>query len=97
MKLCDLGHPLLPSPDLVVHHMGSTDQAIAACGSHAHEAVKMSANEFLESEVCELMQACVARLSGAVAAQQNARDQPGHGDVEVAANQYRATTGPPKR
>jgi hypothetical protein len=36
--------------------MGSTDQAIAACGSHAHESVKglMAANEFLESEVCEI-------------------------------------------
>ena len=56
MKLCDLGHPLLPSPDLVVHHMGSTDQAIAPCGGHMHEAVKglMAANEFLESEVCEI-------------------------------------------
>jgi len=39
MKLCDLGHPLLPR-DLVVHHRGVTDQAIAACGSHAREAVK---------------------------------------------------------
>jgi hypothetical protein len=37
----------------------ATDQAIAACGGNAREAVKVLivANEFLESEVCELMQA----------------------------------------
>jgi stage V sporulation protein SpoVS len=37
----------------------ATDQAIAACGGDAREAVKalIVANEFLESEVCELMQA----------------------------------------
>jgi len=72
--------PLLPR-DLVVHHRGVTDQAIAACGSHAREAVKgpMAANEFLESEVCELMQAVSHACAGPVAAQQNARDQPGHG------------------
>jgi stage V sporulation protein SpoVS len=37
----------------------ATDQAIAACGGNAREAVKalIVANEFLESEVCELMQA----------------------------------------
>jgi hypothetical protein len=59
MKLCDLGHPLWPSRDLVVHHKGLTDQAIAPCSSHTHEAEKgpMAANEFLESEVRELMQA----------------------------------------
>jgi hypothetical protein len=36
-----------------------TDQAIAACGGDARDAVKalIVANEFLESEVCELMQA----------------------------------------
>jgi stage V sporulation protein SpoVS len=36
----------------------ATDQAIAACGG-ARDAVKalIVANEFLESEVCELMQA----------------------------------------
>ena len=44
---------------IVVHHGGVIDQAIAACGGNAREAVKglMAANEFLESEVCELMQA----------------------------------------
>jgi hypothetical protein len=37
----------------------TTDQAIAACGGDARAAVKalIVANEFLESEVCELMQA----------------------------------------
>ncbi len=37
----------------------SADQAIAACGGDAREAVKalIVANEFLETEVCELMQA----------------------------------------
>jgi hypothetical protein len=59
MKLCDLGHLLWRSRDLVVHHKGLTDQAIAPCGGHTHEAVKglVAANEFLESEICELMQA----------------------------------------
>jgi len=37
----------------------ATDQAIAACGGNARAAVKalIVANEFLESEVCELTQA----------------------------------------
>ena len=37
----------------------ATEQAIAACGGNARDAVKalIVANEFLESEVCELMQA----------------------------------------
>ena len=37
----------------------AADQAIAACGGNAREAVKalIVANEFLETEVCELMQA----------------------------------------
>jgi hypothetical protein len=37
----------------------ATDQAIAACGGDARDAVKalIVANEYLESEVCELMQA----------------------------------------
>ena len=37
----------------------ATEQAIAACGGNAREAVRalIVANEFLESEVCELMQA----------------------------------------
>lgn len=37
----------------------ATDEAIAACGGNARDAVKalLVANEYLESEVCELMQA----------------------------------------
>jgi hypothetical protein len=37
----------------------ATDEAIAACGGNARDAVKalIVANEFLDSEVCELMQA----------------------------------------
>jgi hypothetical protein len=37
----------------------ATDQAIATCGGNARDAVKalIVANEFLESEVCELMRA----------------------------------------
>jgi hypothetical protein len=37
----------------------ATDQAVAACGGNARDAVKalIVANEFLESEICELMQA----------------------------------------
>jgi hypothetical protein len=35
----------------------ATDEAIAACGGNARDAVKalIVANEFLETEVCELM------------------------------------------
>jgi hypothetical protein len=45
-----------PDPDRLE---AATDQAIAACGGNARDAVKalIIANEFLESEVCELMQA----------------------------------------
>jgi hypothetical protein len=37
----------------------AADEAIAACGGNARDAVRalIVANEFLESEVCELMQA----------------------------------------
>ena len=37
----------------------ATDEAIAACGGNARDAVKalLVANEYLELEVCELMQA----------------------------------------
>jgi hypothetical protein len=47
-----------PQPDLD-RLEAATDQAIAACGGDARDAVKalIVANEFLESEVCELMQA----------------------------------------
>jgi hypothetical protein len=45
-----------PEPDRLE---AAADQAIAACGGDARDAVKslIVANEFLESEVCELMQA----------------------------------------
>jgi stage V sporulation protein SpoVS len=45
-----------PEPDRLE---AATDQAIAACGGDARQAVKalILANEFLESEVCDLMQA----------------------------------------
>ena len=37
----------------------ATDQAIAACGGNARDAVRalIVANEYLESEICDLMQA----------------------------------------
>ncbi len=37
----------------------ATDEAIAACGGNARDAVKalIVANEYLEQEVCDLMQA----------------------------------------
>jgi len=46
----------MPEPDRLEV---ATDQAIAACGGDARGTVKalIVANEFLESEVCELMQA----------------------------------------
>jgi hypothetical protein len=52
----DPGHQPTPEPDRLE---AATDQAIAACGGNARDAVRalIVANEFLESEVCELMQA----------------------------------------
>jgi hypothetical protein len=46
----------MPEPDRLG---AATDQAIAAYGGNARDAVRalIVANEFLESEVCELMQA----------------------------------------
>jgi hypothetical protein len=45
-----------PEPDRLE---AAADAAIAACGGDARDAVKalIVANEYLESEVCELMQA----------------------------------------
>ena len=45
-----------PEPDQLE---AATDEAIAACGGNARNAVKalIVASEFLETEVCELMQA----------------------------------------
>jgi hypothetical protein len=50
---------LQPDPDDHDRLEAATDVAIAACGGDAREAVKalILANEFLENEVCELMQA----------------------------------------
>lgn len=52
----DPQHQSAPEPDRLE---AATDQAIAACGGNARDAVKalIVANEFLETEVCELMQA----------------------------------------
>jgi stage V sporulation protein SpoVS len=49
-----------PDPPAVADRLeAATDQAIAACDGNARDAVKalIVANEFLESEVCELMRA----------------------------------------
>jgi len=49
-----------PNPEADADRLeAATDEAIAACGGDAREAVKVLivANEFLEAEVCELMQA----------------------------------------
>ena len=49
-----------PNPEADAARLeAATDEAIAACGGDAREAVKVLivANEFLEAEVCELMQA----------------------------------------
>ena len=52
-----------PEPDPLEAAVG---QAIAACGGNARDAVKalIVANDFLESEVCELMQASHAYVRG---------------------------------
>ena len=53
-------HSAAPNPQAAADRLEvATDQAIAACGGDARAAVKAQivANEFLESEVCELMQA----------------------------------------
>jgi stage V sporulation protein SpoVS len=48
-----------PQADAAGELEEATDQAIAACGGDVRAALKamIVANEFLESEVCELMQA----------------------------------------
>ena len=47
------------SPSELDRLRAATDQAIAACGGSARDAVKslIVAKEFLEAEVCDLMQA----------------------------------------
>jgi hypothetical protein len=50
----------VPNPEADADRLeAATDQAVAACGGNAREAVKalIVAHEFLEAEVCELMQA----------------------------------------
>jgi hypothetical protein len=56
MGMSSPAHCQPPDPDDLE---ASADQAIAACGGDARDAVKalIVATEFLESEVCELMQA----------------------------------------
>lgn len=51
--------PETQSPSELDRLRAATDQAIAACGGSARDAVKslIVANEFLEAEVCDLMQA----------------------------------------
>jgi hypothetical protein len=49
----------IPEPSEPDRLEAATDEAITACGGNARDAVKalILANEYLESEVCELMQA----------------------------------------
>jgi hypothetical protein len=49
----DVSNPVADADQLEA----ATDEAIAACGGNAREAVRalIVVNEFLESEVCELM------------------------------------------
>jgi hypothetical protein len=63
----DSVNPELPVPQSNAPNLGvepdrleaATDEAIAACGGHVRDAVKalIVANEFVEAEVCQLMQA----------------------------------------
>ena len=53
-------HSAAPNPQADADRLeAAADQAIAACGGDVRAALKamIVANEFLESEVCELMQA----------------------------------------
>ena len=53
-------HDAAPNPHADAERLeAAADEAIAACGGNARDAVKalIVANEFLESEVCELVQA----------------------------------------
>jgi hypothetical protein len=56
MRLSSTAKDQPPDPDDLET---AADQAIAACGGDVRDAVKalIVANEFLESEVCKLMQA----------------------------------------
>jgi hypothetical protein len=55
-----MSQSVAPNPQADVDWLeAATDEAIAACGGDVRNALKalIVANEFLESEVCELMQA----------------------------------------
>jgi stage V sporulation protein SpoVS len=55
-----MSHSVAPNPQADVDRLeAAADEAIAACGGDVRDALKalIVANEFLESEVCELMQA----------------------------------------
>jgi hypothetical protein len=54
-----MSHSAAPNPPGVDRIEAATDQAIEACGGDARDAVKalIVANEYLESEVRELMRA----------------------------------------
>jgi hypothetical protein len=59
---------LQPDPDDRDRLEAATDEAIVACGGDARDAVKalILANEFLEKEVCELMQAVSHYVRGRI-------------------------------
>jgi hypothetical protein len=55
-----MSQSVAPSPQVDVDRLeAAADEAIAACGGDVRDALKalIVANEFLENEVCELMQA----------------------------------------
>jgi hypothetical protein len=55
-----MSQSVAPNPQADVDRLeAAADEAIAACGGDVRDALKalIVANEFLESEVCELMQA----------------------------------------
>ena len=55
-----MSQSVAPNPQADVDRLeAATDEAIAACGGDVRNALKalIVANEFLETEVCELMQA----------------------------------------
>jgi stage V sporulation protein SpoVS len=55
-----MSQSVAPNPQADVDRLeAAADEAIAACGGNVRDALKalIVANEFLENEVCELMQA----------------------------------------
>jgi hypothetical protein len=57
---CSMPQSTAPNPQADADRLEvATDEAITACGGDARDAVKalIVANEYLESEICELMQA----------------------------------------